>query len=176
MLRATLSGHPDRTPEETCEAVLRVLVPAKARDDIALLVGRTLRLAAENVAEWDVPSDPSAVARVRSDVSRKLNEWNLIEEAFTTELILSELVTNSIRYANGPIRVRLIRDRTLICEVSDRSSTSPHLRQAASMDEGGRGLFLVAQLAERWGTRYTDDGGKVIWTEQLLQPETDGLV
>ncbi|MFJ8857900.1 SpoIIE family protein phosphatase [Streptomyces sp. NPDC102451] len=176
MLRDTLSGHPDRTPEETCEAVLRVLVPARARDDIALLVGRTLRLAAENVAEWDVPSDPSAVARVRSDVSRKLTEWNLIEEAFTTELILSELVTNSIRYANGPIRVRLIRDRTLICEVSDRSSTSPHLRQAASMDEGGRGLFLVAQLAERWGARYTDDGGKVIWTEQLLQPENDGLV
>ncbi|MEU1483018.1 SpoIIE family protein phosphatase [Streptomyces sp. NPDC005752] len=171
MLRETLSGHPDRTPEETCEAVLRVLVPARARDDIALLVGRTRRLAAEDVAEWDVPSDPSAVARVRSDVSRKLAEWSLDEEAFTTELILSELVTNSIRYATGPIRVRLIRDRTLICEVSDRSSIAPHLRQAAGMDEGGRGLFLVAQLAERWGTRYTDDGGKVIWTEQLLQPE-----
>lgn len=169
-LRRTLSGHPDRTPEETCEAVLRVLVPTRARDDVALLVGRTRRLAPENVAEWDVPSDPSAVARVRSDVSRTLTEWNLVEEAFTTELILSELVTNSIRYATGPIRVRLIRDRTLICEVSDRSSTSPHLRQAASMDEGGRGLFLVAQLAERWGTRYTDDGGKVIWTEQVLQP------
>ncbi|MFH9616430.1 SpoIIE family protein phosphatase [Streptomyces pratensis] len=173
-LRETLSGHPDRTPEETCEAVLRVLVPARARDDVALLVGRTRCLAAENVAEWDVPSDPSAVGRVRSDVSRKLTEWNLVEEAFTTELILSELVTNSIRYATGPIRVRLIRDRTLICEVSDRSSTSPHLRQAASMDEGGRGLFLVAQMAERWGTRYTDDGGKVIWTEQLLQPEMNG--
>ncbi|MFJ8750221.1 SpoIIE family protein phosphatase [Streptomyces sp. NPDC102441] len=174
LLRDTLSGHPDRTPEETCQAVLRVLVPAKARDDIALLVGRTRRLAPENVAEWDVPSDPSAVARIRSEVSRMLTEWNLVEEAFTTELILSELVTNSIRYANGPIGVRLIRDRTLICEVSDRSSTSPHLRQAASMDEGGRGLFLVAQLAERWGTRYTEDGGKVIWTEQLLQPEING--
>ncbi|MFE4693136.1 SpoIIE family protein phosphatase [Streptomyces sp. NPDC056749] len=173
-LRRTLSGHPDRTPEETCEAVLRVLVPTRARDDVALLVGRTRRLATENVAEWDVPSDPSAVARVRSDVSRTLTEWGLVEEAFTTELILSELVTNSIRYATGPIRVRLIRDRTLICEVSDRSSTSPHLRQAASMDEGGRGLFLVAQLAERWGTRYTDDGGKVIWTEQVLPPGAGG--
>ncbi|MEU0298236.1 SpoIIE family protein phosphatase [Streptomyces sp. NPDC006175] len=174
MLRESLAGHPDRTPEETCQAVLRALVPAKARDDIALLVGRTRCLAPENVAVWDVPSEPSAVARVRSEVSRKLNEWNLFEEAFTTELILSELVTNAIRYANGPIGVRLIRDRTLICEVSDRSSTSPHLRQAAGMDEGGRGLFLVAQLAERWGTRYTDDGGKVIWTEQLLQPDIDG--
>ncbi|MET9595305.1 SpoIIE family protein phosphatase [Streptomyces sp. NPDC006516] len=176
LLRETLAGHPDRTPEETCEAVLRALVPGRARDDVALLVGRTLRLAPENVADWDVPSDPSAVARVRSDVSRKLAEWELVEEAFTTELILSELVTNSIRYATGPIGVRLIRDRTLICEVSDRSSTSPHLRQAASMDEGGRGLFLVAQLAERWGTRYTDDGGKVIWTEQPLPTDTDGPV
>ncbi|MEV3931227.1 SpoIIE family protein phosphatase [Streptomyces sp. NPDC049944] len=176
LLRETLAGHPDRTPEETCEAVLRVLVPARARDDVALLVGRTLRLAAGNVAEWDVPSDPSAVAEVRSQVSRKLAEWGLAEEAFTTELILSELVTNAIRYATGPIRVRLLRDRTLICEVSDRSSTSPHLRQAASMDEGGRGLFLVAQLAERWGTRYTDGGGKVIWTEQVMQPGTNGPV
>ncbi|MFS0691580.1 SpoIIE family protein phosphatase [Streptomyces nitrosporeus] len=168
ILRETLDGHAGRSPEDTCEAVLAALVPARAQDDIALLVGRALRLDADNVAAWDVPSDPAAVSEVRAGVSARLTEWNLAEEAFTTELILSELVTNAIRYATGPIRVRLIRDRTLICEVSDRSSTSPHLRQAATTDEGGRGLFLVAQLAERWGTRYTDDGGKVIWTEQPL--------
>ncbi|MYX72901.1 SpoIIE family protein phosphatase/ATP-binding protein [Streptomyces sp. SID3915] len=168
LLRTTLDGHPGRTPEETCEAVIDALVPGRAQDDVALLIGRTRRLTAENVAEWDVPSDPAAVSEVRSEVSGTLTAWNLVEEAFTTELILSELVTNSIRYATGPIRVRLVRDRALICEVSDRSSTSPHLRQAATTDEGGRGLFLVAQLAERWGTRYTDDGGKVIWTEQPL--------
>ncbi|WP_326696159.1 SpoIIE family protein phosphatase [Streptomyces sp. NBC_01754] len=168
LLRDTLDGHPGRTPEETCEAVIDVLVPGRGQDDVALLVGRTLRLTAENVAEWDVASDPSAVSEVRAKLSDTLTRWNLVEEAFTTELILSELVTNSIRHAAGPIRVRLIRDRALICEVSDRSSTSPHLRQAATTDEGGRGLFLVAQLAERWGTRYTDDGGKVIWTEQPL--------
>ena len=104
---------------------------------------------------------------MRAAVTRKLAEWGLDELAFSTELILSELVTNAIRYATGPIRVRLIRDRSLICEVSDHSSTSPHLRQAATTDEGGRGLFLVAQFAERWGTRYTSHG-KVIWTEQPL--------
>ncbi|MFI6285047.1 SpoIIE family protein phosphatase [Streptomyces sp. NPDC051018] len=167
LLRETLSGHPDRSPEETCEAVLRALLPQNPRDDVALLVGRTHVLGSAQVAEWTVPSDPSAVGEVRSSVARKLTEWDLADEAFTTELILSELVTNAIRYAIGPIRVRLIRDRTLICEVSDRSSTSPHLRQAASTDEGGRGLFLVAQFADRWGTRYTPDG-KVIWTEQPL--------
>ncbi|QTZ95515.1 SpoIIE family protein phosphatase/ATP-binding protein [Streptomyces auratus] len=167
LLSRTLSDHPGRTPEETCEAALSALLPERPSDDIALLVARTRVLDAAHVAEWDVPPDPSAVAHIRATAVRKLIEWGLADAAFTAELILSELVTNSIRYAAGPIRVRLIRDTSLICEVSDRSSTSPHLRQAATTDEGGRGLFLVAQLAERWGTRYTT-GGKVIWTEQAL--------
>ncbi|MER6308940.1 SpoIIE family protein phosphatase [Streptomyces sp. NPDC001657] len=165
LLARTLADRPGRTPEETCEAALDALLPESPSDDIALLVARTRVLDAAHIADWEVPPDPSAVAQVRAAAVRKLIEWGLAAEAFTTELILSELVTNSIRYASGPIGVRLIRDTSLICEVSDRSSTSPHLRQAATTDEGGRGLFLVAQLAERWGTRYTA-GGKVIWTEQ----------
>ncbi|MFB6571515.1 ATP-binding SpoIIE family protein phosphatase, partial [Streptomyces noursei] len=167
LLGRTLGGHPEQTPEETCEAALDALLPDRPTDDIALLVARTRRLPAGRIADWEVPADPSAVAQVRAAAVRKLIEWGLAEEAFTTELILSELVTNAIRYAAGPIRVRLIHDRSLICEVADHSSTSPHLRHAASTDEGGRGLFLIAQLAERWGTRYTGDG-KVIWTEQAL--------
>ncbi|MFC9327689.1 SpoIIE family protein phosphatase [Kitasatospora sp. NPDC057015] len=166
LLRAALA-RPGRTPEETCTAVLDALLPSRPTDDIALLVARTRVLAGDHVAEWEVPSDPAAVAGVRAAVSRQLADWGLDEAAFVTELILSELITNAIRYATGPIRVRLLRDRTLICEVSDTSSTSPHLRYAATMDEGGRGLFLVAQFAERWGTRYTGSG-KVIWTEQPL--------
>ncbi|UKY54429.1 SpoIIE family protein phosphatase [Streptomyces inhibens] len=170
LLSRTLTDHPGRTPEETCEAALGALLPERPSDDIALLVASTRVLDAAHVADWDVPPDPSAVAQIRATAVHKLIEWGLAEEAFTAELILSELVTNSIRYAAGPIGVRLIRDTSLICEVSDRSSTSPHLRQAATTDEGGRGLFLIAQLAERWGTRYTSSG-KVIWTEQAL---TDG--
>ena len=100
-------------------------------------------------------------------VAAKLTEWGLEELTFTTELVVSELVTNAIRYGADPIQVRVLFDRTLICEVFDSSNTSPHLRYAAMTDEGGRGLFLVAQLAERWGTRYTPEG-KVIWAEQSL--------
>ncbi|MEU9009159.1 SpoIIE family protein phosphatase [Streptomyces sp. NPDC048479] len=172
LLRRTLADHAARTPEETCEAALQALLPESPSDDVALLVGRTRVLDSGRVADWEVSPEPAEVSRVRAAVADKLAEWGLAEEAFTTELILSELVTNAIRYASGPIRVRLIRDRSLICEVSDHSNTSPHLKQAAITDEGGRGLFLVAQFAERWGTRYTADG-KVIWTEQPLQ--TDGL-
>ncbi|MFE3323645.1 SpoIIE family protein phosphatase [Streptomyces sp. NPDC059176] len=167
LLRRALAANTGRAPEETCSAVLDALLPEQPRDDIALVVARTRVLDGNRTACWDVPSDPSAVARVRADVAGTLDAWGLSDDAFTTELILSELVTNAIRHATGPIRVRLIRDRTLICEVSDGSSTAPHLRTAAATDEGGRGLFLVSQFAERWGTRYTGSG-KVIWTEQPL--------
>ncbi|MCX5232552.1 SpoIIE family protein phosphatase [Streptomyces sp. NBC_00233] len=168
-LRRSLA-HPGRTPEQTCSAVL-ALLPEQPSDDIALVVARTRALDSARTAAWDVASDPSAVGQVRAAVTRTLAEWGLEEEAFTTELILSELVTNAIRYAAEPVRVRLIRDRALICEVSDGSSTAPHLRRAATTDEGGRGLFLVAQFADRWGTRYTAEG-KVIWTEQPLPTGT----
>ncbi|MFC9651747.1 MULTISPECIES: SpoIIE family protein phosphatase [unclassified Streptomyces] len=171
MLRAALS-HPHRAPEETCSAVLEALLPDRPSDDIALIVARTRVLEPDRIAEWEVPSHPSEVSRLRAAVARQLAEWGLAEVAYSTELILSELITNAIRYALGPVKVRLLRDRTLICEVSDSSSTSPHLRYAKATDEGGRGLFLVAQFTERWGTRYTAEG-KVIWAEQAL-PSDDG--
>ncbi|MDX3095912.1 SpoIIE family protein phosphatase [Streptomyces sp. ME19-03-3] len=167
MLRQALAAHPDRSPEESCRAVLEALLPGRPKDDVALLIARTRAIPADHVAAWDVPVDPAAVAGMRSAVAEKLDTWGLSELAFGTELILSELITNAIRYGSAPLRVRLLLDRTLTCEVSDGSSTSPHLRHAATTDEGGRGLFLVAQLAERWGTRYTP-GGKVIWAEQPL--------
>ncbi len=172
LLRETLA-RADQAPEETCDALLDALLPDVQSDDIALLVARTRGLAAGQVAEWDLESDPAAVRRVRGAVSELLAEWGLEELVDTTELILSELITNAMRHGTGPINVRLLRDRTLFCEVFDHSSTSPHLRYAASMDEGGRGLFLVAQLAERWGTRYIKDG-KVIWAEQTVPPGTRG--
>jgi anti-sigma regulatory factor (Ser/Thr protein kinase) len=86
---------------------------------------------------------------------------------FVTELVVSELVTNAIRYGRPPIELRLIHDRTLICEVSDGSTTAPHLRRARTFDEGGRGLLLVAQLTQGWGTRQITNG-KIIWAEQSL--------
>ncbi|MGW2695996.1 SpoIIE family protein phosphatase [Streptomyces sp. NPDC001296] len=167
LLRDALAGHPDRPPEESCQAVLDELLPDRPKDDVALLIARTRPLSPDRIADWDVPVDPAAVARMRGAVSEKLDEWGLSELAFIMELVLSELITNAIRHGSEPIHVRLIHDRTLICEVADGSSTSPHLRYAATTDEGGRGLFLVSQLTERWGTRYMPQG-KVIWAEQAL--------
>ncbi|MEU2355774.1 SpoIIE family protein phosphatase [Streptomyces misionensis] len=168
LLRRALAGHPDRSPEAGCRAVLEELLPEGPRDDVALLIARTRALTPDQVAEWDVPADPAAVSRLRRAVSERLARWGLEEAAFGMELVLSELVTNAIRYGSEPVRLRLIRDRTLIIEVADGSSTSPHLRYAGTTDEGGRGLFLVQQMTERWGTRYSPQG-KVIWAEMAVR-------
>ncbi|MDI2129857.1 SpoIIE family protein phosphatase [Yinghuangia seranimata] len=167
-LRGALADA-DRPLDEISHAILATLADRPPTDDIALLVARTHALDATHVVTWDLPADPAVVSDARALVDRQLSEWDLDDAAFTTELVVSELVTNAIRYAAGPITLRLIRDTNLICEVSDGTATSPRLRHARTTDEGGRGLFLVSQFAQRWGTRYTADG-KTIWAEQPLAP------
>ncbi|MFD9319487.1 SpoIIE family protein phosphatase [Streptomyces sp. NPDC060053] len=157
-------AQPAPSLEAICDNVIETLLPARPDDDVALLLARTHALGADQVATWDVAAEPAAVARARSDVSRQLSEWGLEGLDFTVELVVSELVTNAIRYGQPPIRLRLIRDHALLCEVSDGSSTTPHLRRARVFDEGGRGLLLVAQLAEHWGTRHARRG-KTVWAE-----------
>ncbi|MGV9500854.1 SpoIIE family protein phosphatase [Streptomyces sp. NPDC003642] len=152
-----------------CDNVLKSVLPEEPGDDVALLLARTRALGTGEVATWDVAPDPAQVAAARQAATEQLTAWGLDETAFVTELVVSELVTNAIRYGAPPIQLRLIRDRTLICEVSDGSSTSPHLRRAHQDDEGGRGLLLVAQLTQRWGSRQTTRG-KTIWCEQPLTP------
>ncbi|UGQ11676.1 SpoIIE family protein phosphatase [Yinghuangia sp. ASG 101] len=166
-------AQPAPSLEGTCDAMLRALLPAHPIDDVALLTARTRAFDAAHVAAWDVAPTPSAVAETRENACRKLDDWDLHEAVFVTELVVSELVTNAIRYGSAPIRLRLIRDRdALICEVSDANNTAPHLRRARAFDEGGRGLLLVAQLTHRWGTRQTYTG-KTIWAEQA-QPRGRG--
>ncbi|GGT28135.1 hypothetical protein GCM10010254_56010 [Streptomyces chromofuscus] len=165
-LRCALAA-PAESLEDICDTVLKSLLPDNPADDVALLIARTRALDAGQVAVWDLSADPAEVATARRHTTDQLTRWGLDEAAFVTELVVSELVTNAIRYGGAPIQLRLIRDRTLICEVSDASSTSPHLRRARTYDEGGRGLLLVAQLTQRWGTRPSG-AGKTIWAEQEL--------
>ncbi|MGC0424189.1 PAS domain S-box-containing protein [Streptomyces sp. SAI-195] len=158
---------PATSLDALCDGVLKAVLPEEPGDDVALLLARTRALGEDRVRTWDVRPDPSGVAATRRSVSEQLTAWGLDDTAFVTELVVSELVTNAIRYGEPPIQLRLIRHTALICEVSDASSTSPHLRRAHAFDEGGRGLLLVAQLTQRWGSRQTDTG-KTIWAEQQL--------
>ncbi|MGW3985170.1 SpoIIE family protein phosphatase [Streptomyces mirabilis] len=151
--------------ESVCDAMIQRLPQVPQHHGAAVLLARIRELPSDRHVTWDLPAVPEAVGEARAMTARKLADWGMHEESFTAELVVSELVTNAIRYGAPPIRLRLIRDQSLICEVSDGSSTSPHIRRALDTDEGGRGLFLVSQLSRIWGTRYSTRG-KTIWAEQ----------
>ncbi|HEV2242718.1 MAG TPA: SpoIIE family protein phosphatase, partial [Streptosporangiaceae bacterium] len=161
------SGAGSSSLETICDILVEELLPERAEDDAALLVARTRGLAADRIVCWDLPAEPAVVAEARARAARQLAAWGLEEITFTTELIVSELLTNAIRHAEPPIQLRLILDGALCCVVSDGSSSAPHLRRADRYDEDGRGLLLVAHLSERWGSRHTRTG-KTIWAQQPL--------
>ncbi|SDN29187.1 SpoIIE family protein phosphatase [Streptomyces wuyuanensis] len=164
----TALARPTPDLETTCDRILTTLLTHPPTDDIALLIARTKALQPQHVATWTLPHDPAVVTEARHRTTEQLTGWGLVEAVFITELIVSELVTNAIRYGKPPIQLRLIHtDTTLTTEVTDYSSTSPHLRHAHTYDENGRGLYLIAQLTQRWGTRHTPTS-KTIWTEQTL--------
>ncbi|MFD1275694.1 SpoIIE family protein phosphatase [Streptomyces kaempferi] len=160
--------RPDRALDETGRALLADLADQAPRDDAALLLARTRAIPATDIAHWEIPADPTAASKAREWIARQFTIWGLDDLLFTTELIVSELVTNAVRYGRSPMDLRLIRHNVLVCEVTDSSSTQPRLRRARTTDEGGRGLFLVAQLGGRWGCRHGQNG-KTIWSEQAIQ-------
>ncbi|MEV7321104.1 SpoIIE family protein phosphatase [Streptomyces sp. NPDC093970] len=170
ILRQVLA-HPGRPLQDLCDEVLYRLRRNDCRhSDVVLLLARTHPFPAEDVATWHLGHRPKAVATARGQARHQLARWGVDEEtAYTTEMIVSELVTNAVRYGTPPVRLQLIKDRTLTCEVHDSNALAPRLRHAKTADEGGRGLFIVAQLAQNWGVRHTADG-KTVWAEQTLPP------
>ncbi|MFI0960408.1 SpoIIE family protein phosphatase [Streptomyces sp. NPDC021080] len=160
-----------RPLQEICDEVVYQLTPEQVESDAVLLLARTRALGPDRVASWTLPNDPAAVAEARARAERVVTAWGLEEQAFTTTLVVSELVTNAVRYSDGPIDVRLILDGpVIVCEVTDDSSTAPHLRHAEEVDEGGRGLYLTWQVSRSWGTR-PEARGKTIWAEIALSDD-----
>ncbi|WP_327725472.1 SpoIIE family protein phosphatase [Streptomyces europaeiscabiei] len=160
-----------RRLERLCDTVVSALLPDRGQtaDDAGLLIVHARCTGAGDVASRDLRHDPRAAGEARACVREQLDAWGLGDLVLTTELLVSELVGNVVRHAKGPVRLRLLRSRSLICEVYDGSLTTPRVRHASYTDEGGRGLQLVAALSRRWGARYLHDG-KCIWTEQDLPP------
>ncbi|GHA57395.1 MULTISPECIES: SpoIIE family protein phosphatase [Streptomyces] len=162
---ARLTG-PDHPPplEALCDEVLDMLGPGDRDDDIALLAARFDGIAPSDVAYWTLEPEDSAPGQARRLARRALARWDLEDLTDSVELLVSEVVTNAVRYASRPVTLRLLRTDVLRCEVGDDVPQLPRLRQARATDEGGRGLYLVNRLARRWGaTRLST--GKVVWFE-----------
>ncbi|MET8826992.1 SpoIIE family protein phosphatase [Streptomyces sp. NPDC004610] len=162
---AQLTG-PDHPPplEALCDEVLDMLGPGDRDDDIALLAARFDGIAPNDVAYWFLEPEDAAPGKARKLARRALDRWGLQDLTDSVELLVSEVVTNAVRYASRPVTLRLLRTDVLRCEVGDDVPQLPRLRQARATDEGGRGLYLVNRLARRWGaTRLST--GKVVWFE-----------
>ncbi|MFF5154956.1 SpoIIE family protein phosphatase [Streptomyces sp. NPDC000348] len=165
---------PSAPLEDVCDHVLNTLDTHHGEDDIALLMARVQGLPAESVGDWTLPREPRSVGRAREYARAQLLSWDLEPLVDTTELLVSELVTNALRYGEGEIRLRLLLDRTLVCEVWDSGLVQPRRRRARDTDEGGRGLQLVGLLSAAWGSRRTPRG-KTVWFELPL-PGTDTVL
>jgi len=165
---------PSSPLEDVCDHVLNTLDTHHGEDDIALLMARVQGLPAESVGDWTLPREPRSVGRAREYARTQLVAWDLEPLVDTAELLVSELVTNALRYGEGEIRLRLLLDRTLVCEVWDAGLVQPRRRRARDTDEGGRGLQLVGLLSAAWGSRRTPRG-KTVWFELPLPDGETGL-
>jgi anti-sigma regulatory factor (Ser/Thr protein kinase) len=131
------------------------------------MLARLRRIPAENTMAWRLPAELTSAHRARTLIRRPLKRWGLSELSFSAELLVSELVTNAVRYAQGQIGLRLVLEGGLVIEVLDDSAALPRLRHPDDQDERGRGLQVVSQVAQRWGARRAVSG-KIVWAELPL--------
>jgi len=138
----------------------------------------------------DIPTDIAGGARRRSLVLRSAPTAPGLARAFLTDtcrdwhaeqyidhgcLVLSELVTNAVRYAGTDIAVELsLNGRGLTLAVGDRGRGEPHLIPPESRTIGGCGLAIVDRVANEWGVRPRRTGGKTVWCELTRRPTRQG--
>jgi PAS domain S-box-containing protein len=166
LLCQTLAAR-GRTLEAHGDAVVSALVRGGSEDDVAMIMARALPLPRDRIATLPLDSEGPAPSLARRFTRSTLAAWGLTPLADFAELLVSELVTNALVHGGRPLRLRLFRDRALTLEVADTGRQTPRLRPAGSDDEGGRGMYLVNELAHRWGSRPTAEG-KVVWAELEL--------
>ncbi|MGW3124459.1 SpoIIE family protein phosphatase [Streptomyces sp. NPDC001107] len=161
---AVSAVHPWDSLQQAARRIVSALAPAHRRDDVTLLLARMIGYRKEDTATWRLPARVDAAARARTLVSALLDQWRIRDETQDRVLlVVDELVANAVRFAGGPLTVRLIRTgHGLLCEVGDTGNGRPRLGRGGLLDDGGRGLHVVHGLTTRWGVRWTDTG-KVVW-------------
>jgi len=146
------------------------LLPDGPDDDVAVLVARVPPPGADgSSATLPIAAEPRSVADARAFVAAALRSRDTDETVVQRAILLaSELVTNAVLHGRPPIRLRLRHTtRHAIIEVYDGTAVLPRRLRPTPDDEHGRGIQLVASLAERWGTRPLPHG-KSVWCMLVL--------
>lgn len=123
----------------------------------------------------DFDNDLRTPARARALVREALSSWGIAAAIDTTALLVSELVTNAVKYGRGTITVSLELTGSLL-RVAVRDADAEHLpspREARPDDTGGRGVGLVQALAEDWGWSV-EEATKTVWAEIRVPTEGQG--
>ncbi|MFR0357359.1 SpoIIE family protein phosphatase [Streptomyces sediminimaris] len=152
------------TLEAAADDLLAGLLPdaESHNDDVTLLLAR-LPDAPLHTARAELPTTASAVSRGRVFVADALVGWGCSHRIDDAQLLVSEVLTNAVQHAEGPIVLHLRHTPIeLAIEVSDLSPHLPQPRLADQDEESGRGLILVDALADGWGVR-PDERGKTTW-------------
>ncbi|MFJ8158341.1 SpoIIE family protein phosphatase [Streptomyces sp. NPDC094468] len=165
---AVSAVHPWDGLQQAARHVVSTLAPLHERDDVTLLLARMIGYRKGDTATWRLPARRDAPARARAHVRALLLRWGTRDGTRDNAVLLaSELVTNAVRFATGPVTVRLIRSgHALLLEVGDTGNGRPRLSRGGPFDDAGRGLHVVHKLTTRWGVRWTD-AGKVVWAEVM---------
>ncbi|MFI9009077.1 ATP-binding protein [Actinosynnema sp. NPDC053489] len=113
-----------------------------------------------------LPASAGSSAQARQALSDVATAWGLSADvADDAALVVTELVSNAVDHATGPIGLTLARTESgLRIEVADQSPARPEPRPVRVDSARGRGLIIVAALSRAWGTEPTADG-KVVWAE-----------
>ena len=110
--------------------------------------------------------DAREVARARHFVVDKLAQWKAGVDPDVVALLVSELVTNSLRHGAGPVEVDLqVQDDRVVLQVTDAGGGEPRLHVPGPTEESGRGLTIVDRLSSDWGSDHDHDGHTRVWCE-----------
>jgi anti-sigma regulatory factor (Ser/Thr protein kinase) len=169
-LATTVAGASSGDPRTLC-GLATAAVPGATEDDVAVLVVE-YALTPSRSAGIEVPAEPTAPGRVRHWMTAQLSSWRVPEAVIgAAVLCTSELTTNALLHAGTAARVEidLSPDRLLV-SVADRGTRGTvTMAQTDALSSRGRGLGLIEQLSDAWGTDPAVRGSTV-WFKILISP------
>jgi anti-sigma regulatory factor (Ser/Thr protein kinase) len=121
------------------------------------------------VASKDLPSEVESPGIARNVTKATLMRWSLTNLYDDAAVVVSELVTNAIRYGLSPgashaLRLVLVRyERQLVCMVTDPGDAAPRMQEPDWVAETGRGLHIIEAMSRAWGWTPLLGGGKAVW-------------
>ena len=144
--------------------------------DVRRLQGRPVAPRRNGVRQHDLtlPAQPESVPAARHFLRMMLLEWGLHEATETVELAASELLTNAVMHARTPFEVTVVAEDDVTVSVRDTGGPFPtHLLSEGGVDvpgwdsEGGRGLLIVAAVADDWGM-ISEGSSTTVWFQVRL--------